>query len=453
MDSLIGISMLPACGETNTSKCIQDTTRIDCFIQLCRQYQDMGKYNIARIYGDKALELSRKIDAKSKEVNAHNRIAEIYRLQGNYSKALEHHFIALRVSDKINYTNGKARASKNIGVIYYHLGEYDKALEGYFNSLEIYKTFDAGRLGVGHCLHNIGTIYFLQKRYREALQHFKRTMVIKEEFGDKVGLAAAYIKIGVINIELVRVSKSNANIAEGDNYWEEALTHLNRGMALCIKLSYQKGEADAYNNLGELFFEKGNFSKAITYLNKGLEVSNSIGTKQYTRNAYRGLAKVYKETGNFNEALKEYEQYIAYRDSLVNEENNRAAIYQQTKYEFEKAQLIAEQARNEELRIMNEELSRRDNLQYSIILIAILVLFGGVLSLGFINVSEKTAEGIIFFSFLILFEFFLVLADPYIDKVSGGAPGIKLLFNAGIAAFIFPMHSFFETKLKGRIVR
>jgi len=46
-----------------------------------------------------------------------------------------------------------------------------------------------------------------------------------------------------------------------------------------------------------------------------------------------------------------------------------------------------------------------------------------------------------------------VLADPYIEGWSGGAPGIKLLFNAGIAALIFPMHSLFETKLKGRLVK
>jgi len=29
--------------------------------------------------------------------------------------------------------------------------------------------------------------------------------------------------------------------------------------------------------------------------------------------------------------------------------------------------------------------------------------------------------------------------------------GIKLLFNAGIAAFIFPVHSLFERRLKGRL--
>jgi len=59
-------------------------------------------------------------------------------------------------------------------------------------------------------------------------------------------------------------------------------------------------------------------------------------------------------------------------------------------------------------------------------------------------------ESLVFFVFLLFFEFLLVL-DPYIDSWSGGAPGIKLLFNSGIAALIFPLHSFFESKLKGQI--
>lgn len=138
-------------------------------------------------------------------------------------------------------------------------------------------------------------------------------------------------------------------------------------------------------------------------------------------------------------------------DSIKNEKTQKATIRQQTKYEFEKAQLIKEQ--EEKARLEAEATDRRDNLQYSVILIAILILFGWVLSLGFVKVSPRMAEGIIFFSFLILFEFLLVLADPTIERWSGGAPGIKRLFNAGIAALIFPAHAFFESKMKGRLVK
>ena len=138
-------------------------------------------------------------------------------------------------------------------------------------------------------------------------------------------------------------------------------------------------------------------------------------------------------------------------DSIKNEKTQKATIRQQTKYEFEKAQLIKDQ--EEKARFVAEVTDRIDNLQYSVILIAILVLFGGVLSLGFVKVSPRMAEGIIFFFFLILFEFLLVLADPTIERWSCGAPGIILLFNAGIAALIFPAHAFFESKMIGRLVK
>ena len=62
--------------------------------------------------------------------------------------------------------------------------------------------------------------------------------------------------------------------------------------------------------------------------------------------------------------------------------------------------------------------------------------------------SDKTIEAIIFLSFLILFEFLLVLLDPFMDNYTNGLPLISLLFNIGLALLIFPLHAYFETKLK-----
>jgi len=59
----------------------------------------------------------------------------------------------------------------------------------------------------------------------------------------------------------------------------------------------------------------------------------------------------------------------------------------------------------------------------------------------------------IFFSFLLFFEFMLVLLDPFIEDYSGGAPAFKLMFNAVLAAGIFPLHAFFESMIKRRLVK
>jgi len=192
---------------------------------------------------------------------------------------------------------------------------------------------------------------------------------------------------------------------------------------------------------------------AEQYAYRSMKIAQELDFPINIQRAAFNLSKVYRLQNHFQRALEMLELHIQMRDSIKNEETQKATIRQQTKYEFEKAHLIKEQEEKEASRKAQEARSRRDNLQYSVILIAILVLFGGVLFMGFVNVSERMAEGIIFFSFLILFEFLLVLADTYIDNWSGGAPGIKLLFNAGIAALIFPAHTFFEARLKGRLVK
>jgi len=46
-----------------------------------------------------------------------------------------------------------------------------------------------------------------------------------------------------------------------------------------------------------------------------------------------------------------------------------------------------------------------------------------------------------------------VLLDPWVEEWTGGAPGYKLMFNALLAGFIFPVHQFFEGKLIKRLMK
>jgi len=46
----------------------------------------------------------------------------------------------------------------------------------------------------------------------------------------------------------------------------------------------------------------------------------------------------------------------------------------------------------------------------------------------------------------------LVFLDPYIEALTGGEPAYKLIINAAIATAIYPLHQFFEARLKKRIL-
>ena len=253
--------------------------------------------------------------------------------------------------------------------------------------------------GIATSLNNIGGIYDKQGDIPMALEFFLKSLKIQEEIGEKAGIAYSLNNIGAVELGL------------------------------------------------------GKLTSALNYGMRGLEIAREVGEPELISRNSSLLSKVAKKQGRFQEALEMYELHVLMRDSIKNEETQKAAIRQQTKYEFEKAQLVKEQKEKEAARLEAEVTSRRDNLQYSVVLICLLVIGVMVAMLGKLALPVRMAEGIIFFSFLILFEFLLVLADPYIEGWSGGAPGIKLLFNAGIAALIFPLHAFFESKLKGRLVK
>jgi len=124
----------------------------------------------------------------------------------------------------------------------------------------------------------------------------------------------------------------------------------------------------------------------------------------------------------------------------------------EAKHEFETAELERKRVEQELAKEAAATESRRDNLQYSGILIFLVLIFAGVFMLGRFSIPIRLAEGMIFFSFLLFFEFTLVLLDPYIEAYSSGAPAIKLGFNAVLAGLIFPLHSIFENKFKRRMI-
>ena len=347
------------------------------------------------------------------------------------------------------YLSSLASALNNIGYIYNSQGDIPKALEFLHKSLKI-KEEIGEKAGIANCLNNIGYIYNSQGDIPKALEFLHKSLKIKEEIGEKSGIANSLNNIGVIYDDQGDIPK--------------ALEFFLKSLKIREEMGEKSGIANSLNNIGEIELKQGRATNALNYGMRGLEMAREIGAPELMSVNSRLLSKVAKKQGNlttdpvlrqarYEVALEMYELHILMRDSIKNEETQKAAIRQQTKYEFEKAQLVKEQEEKEKARLEAEVKGRRDNLQYSVVLICLLVIGVIVAMLGRLALPVRMAEGIIFFSFLILFEFLLVLADPYIEGWSGGAPGIKLLFNAGIAAFIFPMHAFFESKMKKRLVK
>ncbi len=460
----------------------------DTALILWRKAHDIAKVNLASHPPDNNQGIILEKKYLSLLADALNNIGVYYMNQGDIQKGLEYYLKSLKNQEKIGDKKGVATSLSNIGLVYKKRGDIQKALEYNFKSLKIYEELgtstdkvlaNAGKKGMGGSFNNIGVIYKNQKDLSGALEYYNKSLKIREEMGNKQGVASTLSNIGVIykiqgdlqnalqchfkslkireDIEYKRgIANSLNNIGtiyqiRGD--FQIALQYHFKSLKIKEELRRRKGVAGSLNNIGAIYLELNELGKAKEYAHKSIEIARELGFPEKIRNAAALISKVHKKQGDFQQALEMYELFIQMRDSITNEETQKATIRQQTKYEFEKAQLIKEQEAKEAQRKVDEATARRDNLQYSVLLICLLVIGVIVALLGRLSLPVKVAEGIIFFSFLIFFEFLLVLADPYIEIWSGGAPGFKLLFNAGIAALIFPAHAFFESQLKGRLVK
>lgn len=379
-----------------------------------------------------------KAEIESLYAGSLSNLAYIASNNGQIEKALKFNFKALAIQEQVKDSLSIATSLNNIGSIYESMHEYKLSLEYYLKCLAIVESLD-DKYGLGQTYNSISVSYSYQKKHEQALKYSRKSLEIWKSTGNLHGIGMCLNSIGHLLTRKDSLKEGIKSLNEavkifkkiGDNIWLSRTYH---------KLAWSQYKSDS------LIIAKNNVDKAF----KHAKISKSVIVISYAAELYSTILKRIQKP---KEALEMYELHIQMRDSINNEKTQKATIRQQTKYEFEKAQLLKEQTEREELRVLDAEKKRRDNLQYSIILVGILAVFGLVLSLGFISISPKFAEGLIFFAFLLLFEFLLVLSDPYIDNLTGGEPMYKLLLNAMLAGAIFPLHSFFERALKKKLVK
>jgi tetratricopeptide (TPR) repeat protein len=463
---LITDSLVDALNETK-----EDSVKFVIYCGLVKhEYENTGNTDKAFDYANKALEIAFKLDRNDDIATCYTNLAFLYDKTGDVVKALKAYELSISYRTKINDLENIASINVFIGEIYWFQEMYDEALKSFNSSLSYFKqTKDDYNTAL--VLNKIGGVHQDLKKYDTALDAYRNSLVF----------------------------------AKKDSKYAEA--HLYSSMASCFRTMenndsaiyyYEKSIATdsvyiAFALLGEIYGENGEYEKSIAYLDIGsrlamlyrgvsavLKIEHSKSKVYYDSNqlnkakeiAILGLEKS-KKNGSptiimrFANILKQislderdFEQAYYYRDlefemkdSLTNKDMFRKATMQHVRHEFEKEKILKENEAKEQARILAEETSRRNNLQYSLIFLGILLLFGIVLSLGFIKVSANVAEGLIFFAFLILFEFVLVFVEPYLETYTNGEPMYNLLANSIIALLIFPLHDVLESKLKKRLVK
>jgi len=180
---------------------------------------------------------------------------------------------------------------------------------------------------------------------------------------------------------------------------DEAVRYFEKSLDKFKQVNRTAGIAHVLNNIGKIFLKQKNYSKAVSYFQKSLDIALTTSAR-VTKNTTWSLYQCYKIIGKYDEALKTYELYIATRDSLQSEENQKEIIRQQYKYQYEKqagkdsvANAKQQEIKNAEIARHKAEIRAKKNQQYLLFGgLALVVIFAGFMYNRFRVISRQKKE-------------------------------------------------------------
>ncbi|MBO6517232.1 MAG: tetratricopeptide repeat protein [Bacteroidia bacterium] len=187
----------------------------------------------------------------------------------------------------------KARLWHQKGLLYYELGQPQLAIEYLNKSLNLISTFDMGSEIAAMVRMNLGRQYKKLGNYERALDEFKTVELAMARFARPIF------------------------------------------------------KARLYNSMGEVHTIMGNYAEGDRLLNLALKWAKQSNSPQTISQSYELLYTLYKKQLNHKQALRFHELFLAYRDSVKNEELTQLLLG----YEFEKRI----QDRNLELAMKQQE--------------------------------------------------------------------------------------------------
>jgi tetratricopeptide (TPR) repeat protein len=271
------------------------------------------------------------------------------------------------------YLGHLSTALHNIGFNYGHQGKYAKAIEFLKRSIEL-KEEIGDKNGIAASLNNIGFFYHSQGNIKSAIEYYQKGLSIRENINDKRGISYSLNNIGSVYQD------------QGDIL--RALEYFQRSLRLFEELHEPLEVSTLLNNIGMIFEDQGEIQKGLEYYLKSLKMTQELNDKQGTARAFNNIGNVYYQEGiaskngsakaeYFGKAFEFYNKSLKIKEKindkfeLARTLNNIGLLYK-SQGDF----LKATEFYNKSLEIQ-EEINDRQGIAYSLNNIAAVLLNHG----------------------------------------------------------------------------
>jgi tetratricopeptide (TPR) repeat protein len=261
-------------------------------------YEMIGNYDKSIDSYKMVLEL---IPLKMKMAEIKAKMGRIYLRKGEHDKASK---ICSEALDLVKDKGCKeeALAINNIGNILWFSGEYDRALEHYEKSLRIREEI-GDKKGIATSLHNIGMMHYWRENYKRAIEYVKRSIKINEELSNMYFLAYCFLNIGYIY--------------ENTGEYDKAQEYLEKSRKISEKIGSQIAMTWYLCRSANDYFRKGDLEKAYDFCNKTFELSAKIDAKESIAEAKRVLGMIYRQQKKWKESSENFQDNIKFYQEMA----------------------------------------------------------------------------------------------------------------------------------------
>ena len=198
-------------------------------------------------------------------------------------------------------------------------------------------------------------------------------------------------------------------------------------------------KANFYIRLGQ-FYKRHELKKdALEMFKTAFELAGTTTNLEYTIKAGEELEKSYLDMGDYRNSYQFARLNRSLTDSLANISKKDELML----LEIDNAARLRDEAIARE----NDAIVQRHNMQYSAIVVILVVVFIMVIVLGSFSVPKWAIHFAGFLSLIFLFEFIILLADTKIHALTHGEPWKVLCIKIALLSILMPVHHYIERKV------
>ncbi len=350
--------------------------------------------------------LSNEVDSV-KKVGLYNDLAWEYSLS-NYDSSLKYTQKAILLSNTLGDDYWKAVSLEMMALLKEISGEVEEAAKLYIQVIALREKI--GGKGLESTYNNLGILFKGQGNHQKALIYFRKSYAIEVKTKNSEGIAGSLINMSISLTNLGKTDSTYSLLLQAKTIAEENnLNYIISNAYLGLSNYYiQKEELDsaihyckriinseqidneslviAYQNLGDIFLRKKDFTQALAYLDDAETRLRTLNNLEYLNRLYASKAEALAALTKYDQAYIYLSKFSASKDSLISIESVTVLNELEKKYETEKKERQIIELQLEAINSENQQI---------IFIFAICLVVLGIIFLFILLKSKSKANAII----------------------------------------------------------